>query len=54
MKDQILVVLYGVSSTSGDNEDYPTKIDFNPILKDCITFDNFSTYRDWMNLTAPN
>jgi len=28
----------------------PTKIDFNPILKDCIIFDNFSTHRNWMNL----
>ena len=29
----------------------PTKIDFNPILKDCMTFDNYSTYREWMNLS---
>lgn len=28
----------------------PTRIDFNPILADCLTFDNYSAYREWMNI----
>lgn len=30
----------------------PTKIDFNPVLKDCMVFDDFGKYRNWMNLSA--
>lgn len=31
----------------------PTKIDFEPILADCLSFENYSAYRAWMNLTTP-
>ncbi len=33
---------------------HPTRIDFLPILKDCMTLKSFATYRAWMNIDKLN